>query len=268
MGIYKGTQALSLNGANGADGTNGLNGGCTAIYYYNASINSVEGTKGANPGPNSVSGRYNVVGGLGATIDGGEGNFACGWGASVSGAQGNSAFGYNTQVTHASQGCHVEGYGNWLKASQGAHMEGYDNAAQGGLGCHIEGYGHGDVFNESFLALGAAEGIHVEGFQHTGIPSSGLKFGAHVGGMKIKPSSYLAGVTSGFFNGQNMELIGGQEDSTRPGNVGGLIRQMDEFGNMAIAGNFGCWINSQYEGPKFVTIQEIYDMIIALNPPV
>jgi hypothetical protein len=128
MGIYKGTQALSLNGANGADGTNGLNGGCTAIYYYNASINSVEGTNEANPGPNSVSGRYNVVGGLGATIDGGEGNFACGWGASVSGAQGNSAFGYNTQVTHASQGCHVEGYGNWLKAAQGAHMEGYENA--------------------------------------------------------------------------------------------------------------------------------------------
>lgn len=259
MAIYKGTNAVALNGANGRNGTDGANGlssGCASVSHFNAIINTVEGDSWpeGSTQTNTVSGSYNVVGGR--------------YNQCLA-SEGNSVYGYENKLTHASQGCHTEGMWNWLKASQGAHMEGYSNAVEGGLGCHIEGYGNKDVdaqYNVAPIRL-TNEGCHLEGFNHKGIGARQIANGAHIGGQNLTSSSTLSG-TNSFYTGTVQEIIGGTTAVGRQGTQGGAVRLMDEHGNMAVAGNFGCWIHAGTVNERFITIEDLYDMIEAINPPV
>lgn len=269
MAIYKGTSPIALNGANGADGQDGQNGiGAIAVWQNTEVHNESEGSNSSyDQGNNSVSGAsYSLIGGYQSTQNGGNSNLVFGRQNECNASEGNSVYGYGNKLTHASQGCHVEGYSNWFKGSQGGHMEGFENAAEGGQGIHIEGYGHGDFWGQTLLQTGSKQGCHIEGFRHQGLPLTVAGFGAHICGKGITQSSTLnTGNTSGFFKTDSMELFGGETTTT--GSNGGLIRQMDGYGNMAIGGNFGCWIKDENSQDKFITVQDLYDMIQAINPP-
>ena len=290
MGLYKGTEPISLNGANGRDGRNGadgLSGGAAAVHYYNIALNTEVGGQGGElPNGLAVNGQCNTVGGERSECSGGA-NICYGYDNTCAGTQGNSVFGYGNELTGASQGNHVEGMWNNLDAAQGTHLEGYQNEAHGSQGTHVEGY-------QNKLTSGSI-GVHVEGKENS---IAGLGMGSHVGGylngyqdgvenpltiinqgctltgkghsycLISHDGGYQGGVSLGQYadkppvspnkigsTNDLIEVIGGEGAQSRDGKA---IRTMDAWGNVGIAGD----LVFNYNG-NFYSLGDILAAVIA-----
>lgn len=293
MGIYKGTQALSLNGANGRNGTDGAGGGSAAVASYNIILNAEETSTGAHgvgpDGGHTISGKANAVGGTTCEVYGEanlcygknnscagmEANSVLGYGNTVSstnsgihcegyrnsvtGAQGAHVEGYGNEITNIGQGSHVEGYSNICVGgtTQGSHVEGKDNIFQSYNGMHIEGMNHGDkTYGAERPFTTSYQAIHVEGKGHKDCLLQ--TDGGHQGGVGLTSGSSKP-PTSPNWAGANhslIEAIGGYDDSGV--GMGKAIRTMDSDGNMGITGDLVFAYNGAY-----YSLAEILKQVLA-----
>lgn len=292
MGIYKGTQALSLNGANGANGVNGSGCGSAAVNNYNIVLNAEQESTGAHGmGPNpghEVSGKGNAVGGITCEAHG-QANICYGMNNNCSGQEGNSCFGYGNTVTSTNSGIHCEGYNNSVTGAQGGHIEGYGNEivniGQGGHvegknniciggstqgnhvegmesyfqsanGLHIEGMNHGDkTYGSEHPFTTAFQAIHVEGKGHRDCVVN--TDGGHQGGVGLTSSSDKPPMSPNRTIGSNalIEAIGGNSGNNIYGKA---VRTMDNDGNMGITGD----LVFVYEG-HYYSLGEILKQVLA-----
>ena len=295
MGIYKGTQALSLNGANGANGLNGSGGGSAAVYDYNIILNAEQDSTGPHGvGPDtghSVSGKGNAVGGTTCSVYG-EANLVYGKNNNCAGQEANSCFGYGNTITSTNSGIHCEGYNNSVTGAQGAHVEGYaneitnigqgshvegysnicvggttqgthvegkDNIFQSYNGMHIEGMNHGDkTYGSEHPFTTSYQAIHLEGKGHRDCLLQ--TDGGHQGGVGLTSSSSKPAASNNA-SGSNhalIEAIGGYDDSGVYPSPGKAIRTMDNSGNMGITGDLVFVYNGAY-----YSLAEILKQVLA-----
>ena len=273
MSIYKGTQLIAANGApgqNGTNGTDGQNGAGIMIVHTNTELHNNIDENGVinivNQAPNSS--QWCNVEGYNCEI-------------TSSSGQGSQVRGFNVSM-NGGQGCQVEGNGVYVSGnlSQGVHIEGnYVKVNSVSNGTHIEGYHHGGTYgtypDEFNVELSSnKQGLHIEGACHNGVYVQSI--GGHQGGKGLGEYDYQGNYTAPTMlvmppqrgsTSDLIEVIGGGDGEGR--NL--AIRQMDEWGNMAINGDLAFTaLSGSNQVIGQYTLGEIVEALIRvgiLNPP-